>query len=436
MRHDFEGIEFYRSTFNLTTGDLVRVTEEPPTPRYAGYSSSADLDDIQDFIRHHIDERNGKRDYEGFRKRWEAKYGPRIWRRRSWSPSPETIDIKINEWCDFGCPYCYMNSKKTTKAEMSVERLTQILKSFNPLPYQIAFGGGEPTAHSDFVNVLKETRALNVVPNFTTAGHLFNDKIINAANDYCGGIAVTYHSFKGIRWFHDTYVNWRNNFRKQLNVHLIADAGVVENLNALREIMGDVGQINLVLLAYYPNVGRAKYDGLMDKETYNVRLPKALNDAIDAGMKISFSEGLIPYFISRPEIKVNTSMCMPQEGRFSCYIDVKGRIGSSSFDSDHMKKYDRAIPDSSFDYQRAWHQLDARNEPRGEPCYDCRFKNRCSNPSIHHYLICSYSNVNGGTSNLLPSWYDSMKMGIDPDEIINENDGREITAVTVNGKLP
>jgi hypothetical protein len=404
MEHNIGGVEIYRSTFNTVTGDIVRITEEPSCKRQ-GYSHSSDeWDRITDFIEKKLVD-NGM-EWKDSHKFLQKHFEGFVFRKLAWSPSPETIDIKIIGKCGFGCKYCYMDSKKNDTDIMSVESLVSILKAFNPLPYQVAYGGGEPCEHPDFVNLLKTTREIGVVPNYTTAGHIWKDEIIDATNEYCGGIALTYHAHKGINWFNETYLKWRNNIRaeKRINVHLIADKNVVTNIKALTHLMLEsVGKINLVLLAFYPDVGRASLTGLMPKTVYQDELPDAINAAIEAGMSVSYSEGLIPYFLSRPQIKVNTSLGIPQEGRFSCYIDTAGKMSNSSFSQENMTE----VKDGN--YQKAWHLLHTHYGPSGDSCYDCKYQNRCSTPNIHHYLICNFARHNGGTGNKVKSYWDIMR---------------------------
>ena len=66
-------------------------------------------------------------------------------------------------------------------------------------PYQVAIGGaGEPTLHPDFCEVLKTSRELDIMPNYTTNGMHLSDKILYATKEYCGGVAVSTH--KHLKW--------------------------------------------------------------------------------------------------------------------------------------------------------------------------------------------------------------------------------------------
>ena len=80
----------------------------------------------------------------------------------------------------------------------------KVLKYFgqmdsNQRPFQVAIGGGEPTEHPLFVDLLKAFKELDIEPNYTTNGMFmrFDDQsrenIINSTVKYCGGVAVSCH---------------------------------------------------------------------------------------------------------------------------------------------------------------------------------------------------------------------------------------------------
>lgn len=82
--------------------------------------------------------------------------------------TPELVDVKITDFCPFGCPYCYQGSTTQGQhASMSDIRLiTQSLESMEV--FEVAIGGGEPTMHPKFIEILQNFRRHNIVPNFTT----------------------------------------------------------------------------------------------------------------------------------------------------------------------------------------------------------------------------------------------------------------------------
>src|SRR5271165_4740309 len=94
MKNEFEGFDFYNSTFNLETGTLAREVEVPGNERYKHET----LIDV--IARGKYSTPNDFKKQASIDQRWHSQFGQRV---HAFSPSPETIDISITDWCDFGC---------------------------------------------------------------------------------------------------------------------------------------------------------------------------------------------------------------------------------------------------------------------------------------------------------------------------------------------
>ncbi len=353
---------------------------------------------IDGWFRHLSDKTTEKWDkIKSYKSHWEKSYS---WdRRRSFSPIPETVDIAINSWCNYGCTYCYTDAT-TRGVHAPIDLIENIIKGFDQPPYQVAYGGGSPTQHPDFIKILQRTRELGVVPNYTTEGQNLTDEILEATNSLCGGVALTFHAWRGLEIFAAALTRLQR-IKKQINIHIIADKEVVKNLEQIRSLKPQCGVLNLVLLAYYPDVGRSNLSGLMPKHIYMREFPDAVKRCLDDGHQVAFSEGLLPFFLSRPEIGVDTRMATPSEGRFSCYVDVQGYMSSSSFVEPWKGQYEddgKIIKaETVFDTpsQLMWNKLRYhRSDPFGARCDDCKFHKRCATPNEHHYFICKYAEHN------------------------------------------
>ena len=367
MEYSINEVRVYSSTFDEKTGAVVRIVDD------LGSDS------------------HGNRSYEleeAVRKRF-----PHRWRVIP-SPSPELCDISITDKCSFGCSYCYQDSKPNRKHGRK-DLVETVLKGFETVPYQIAIGGGEPTQHPDFPYILRKARELGTVPNYTTAGFKMTPEIVAATNEVCGGVAMTYHSFKGLNWFKEHYKKLRDQLKVKLNIHLIADKNVAMNLRALCNARDELGPLSIVLLAYYPDVGRAGLTDLMTRTVYMRSLPQAITYARNLAVDISFSEGLLPYFLSRPELGINTNFVMPSEGIFSCYIDPKGRMSLTSFLGPYGRygRYEKSPTVFDATSQDLWNDLGGSGySPSGEACLEgCRYSTQCSVPSDYHYFICAFA---------------------------------------------
>ena len=82
---------------------------------------------------------------------------------------PENIDIKINNRCDFGCPFCHEGSEKDGK----LSDLSSIIKNKKSFIYslqpgtEVAIGGGNIFESLDLFSFLKTLKDLGIIVNIT-----------------------------------------------------------------------------------------------------------------------------------------------------------------------------------------------------------------------------------------------------------------------------
>lgn len=87
---------------------------------------------------------------------------------------PESMDLKITNWCNMGCPMCHENSTPEGKHGniMNMPFIDTLL------PYtEIAIGGGDPLSHPHLVPFLKKLKSRNLIPNITVNQISFIDNI-------------------------------------------------------------------------------------------------------------------------------------------------------------------------------------------------------------------------------------------------------------------
>lgn len=81
---------------------------------------------------------------------------------------PETMDVKITNYCDMGCSWCHESS--TTKGKHGdLELLTEKLDELSPYT-ELAIGGGDPLSHPGAVKFINDNKFIN---NLTiNSGHI------------------------------------------------------------------------------------------------------------------------------------------------------------------------------------------------------------------------------------------------------------------------
>jgi len=246
---------------------------------------------------------------------------------------PEFYDIKITGKCNADplCKFCYMAS---TNDVPHYDNITGKLRTFfssipqEHLPYQIAYGGGEPTSHPDFAEAMRITKEeFDVCPNYTTNGMWVSgndcdpEEIINATKEYCGGVAVSCHPHLEYYW--QKAAREYSNCNIKLNFHIIISDK--ESINYFRKIYDEwKNDIDYFVLLPYGVQGRAVKKEI-DWDYLVEQLP-------EDHTKLAFGANFYPY-LKRGNHNIKVSLYPPEI--FSKFMDLKDmKIYPSSFSID------------------------------------------------------------------------------------------------------
>lgn len=282
------------------------------------------------------------------------------------SSVPELVDVKITDFCDYGCKFCYMGSTEEG-VHAPLSRIIEIADKFKELGvYEVALGGGETTSHPDFAKILNVFADRGISPNFTTYGTNWasNPVIVETIIDImsnkrmCVGIGVSVHTVRDLGKLETI----RNLFSETLKTHglktyhrpnLIAQTvvGVTPYSETQKIIEASLGS-NISLLALgYKTTGRGA--SFKEKKTADV---SGLLDSVSSYFKNSW--GPTEFYERKTTFSVDTSFIdqhrselvaagIPEclyaspEGAFSMYIDaVEGIMGPSSYSPERNQKLD------------------------------------------------------------------------------------------------
>lgn len=168
---------------------------------------------------------------------------------------PESIDVKITDYCDLACKYCHEQSTEYGK-HSELELLLSLVKGC-PAGVELAIGGGNPLSHPDIYEVFKELSAKGIIINLTVnQEHLLNDcyfhmlKCMIRENIIKGiGISISDNVYRVARQIDELYTRTNN-----LVFHVIAGINEISVLRDLREIKKDYK----VLILGYKEFGRGE----------------------------------------------------------------------------------------------------------------------------------------------------------------------------------
>ena len=86
---------------------------------------------------------------------------------------PENMDVKITNYCDIGCSFCYENSTASGKHGNILN--LDFIKSLKPFT-EMAIGGGDPMSHPQLMEFLVELKNQKVIANITVNQKTFELK--------------------------------------------------------------------------------------------------------------------------------------------------------------------------------------------------------------------------------------------------------------------
>ncbi len=251
--------------------------------------------------------------------------------------TPELVDLHITSYCPFGCSFCYQSStKKGIHADK--KQIFKIIRQLKKLGvFEIAIGGGEPTMHPDFAEILRYTRKQGIIPNFTTfsTAWLADQTILTAVADTVGGIGVSIHNLKDLNKFRKIQTTVLAKSARRLNTpktmaqHVLGSLPVTETAELFKTCIDNY--IPLLVLGY-KDVGFGSRVAPEDHASFPTILKLILEDA-DKWCQISVDTAILQQFPDLLKVlDVSPVLATSEEGKFSCYIDaVNGQMGPSSY---------------------------------------------------------------------------------------------------------
>lgn len=263
---------------------------------------------------------------------------------------PESIDLKITNRCDQGCPMCHEDS--TPEGDHGDILHLPFLDTMMPFS-EIAIGGGNPLAHPDLVQFLWQLKEKNLIANMTVhQTHFIQQQeriydLVQSGLIHGLGVSVKYADLTTLALLQ----NYENAVAHVIN-------GVIE-VNQLKKMYD--ADLKVLILGYKDfRRGATVHNALTDlrmQQLYDV-LPKL----VDHFQVISFDNLAIQQLepqrlLSEDEWR---EFYMGDDGQFTMYIDaVRQEYAMSSTGAERWPLLDDIKP--MFDHVRD-HALKLKGE--------------------------------------------------------------------------
>ncbi|MFU2330219.1 radical SAM protein [Pseudomonas sp. NFX98] len=213
-----------------------------------------------------------------------------------WSTSPRQVSIALTNVCDLHCAYCYAPKHK---ASLNTDQVLGWLKELDTGGcLGIGFGGGEPTLHSDFVDICKRVAGeTQLAVTFTTHGHRLTPQLverlkgsIHFARVSVDGVGRTYEEQRGKQFASLLRGMESIATLSPFGINVVVNEHTVADLDAISELAQNVGASELLLLPQQATTAVASMGGVVGQalqgwvSNYRGKVRLAVSEAGASGL--------------------------------------------------------------------------------------------------------------------------------------------------------
>ena len=257
--------------------------------------------------------------------------------------TPELVDVKITDYCGYGCSFCYQGSTKAGQ-HAPLERIEGIFDQLADMRvFEVAIGGGEPAHHPQFAEIIEAATARCLTFNFTAFGldWAANDRVMAAMKQNHGnGIGLSVHSRRDIVKVVRAEERLREKgiYGTQVMGQTVIGATPMTTIEATLDACVGAG-VPLLLLGFKETGRGVGYSKARASDTAVRRLLQkarsATQDSKKRGTPFTLSVDtafLDAYGHILDEMDVPHDLRTSPEGKFSMYVDaVNNTCGPSSY---------------------------------------------------------------------------------------------------------
>ena len=234
---------------------------------------------------------------------------------------PESIDVKITNKCDGGCPYCHEESTIDGR-EFDQVRALELLKGL-PSGTELAIGGGDPLSVEGIEGFLQELKDAGLIVNITVnAKHTrqYHDKILNLVNNsLIKGLGISYVSSVKVD---KELVTENTVFHLIMGVHRVWDIDKIKDL---------YGSTKVLILGFKQKGRGATYPQELISDNI-IEWNQWLGMAFTGAKVVSFDNLAIEQLGIKNRLDEETwnQFYMGDDGQFTMYLDLVERVYAKS----------------------------------------------------------------------------------------------------------
>lgn len=249
---------------------------------------------------------------------------------------PELVDLSITDYCDEGCGFCYRGST-TRGAHATMESIHALAYELHQRQvFEVAIGGGDPTLHPRFVEIISTFASNGISTAFTTRKLAWLKEMSTVLELAKNNVAFAYSAHKAsdvhdlARALADAGIESRSSGVKASVQYVVGSSEDAEDFENLL-VAAKEYKLPVTLLGY-KLTGRGQRFG----ERPNTRWLEIAYRVMTADKPYG-TIGIDTVLAERhgkelEQLGVPKKLMVPGEGRFSCFIDaVSMKMHRSSY---------------------------------------------------------------------------------------------------------
>lgn len=255
---------------------------------------------------------------------------------------PHLLDVGIMGHCAHGKSglclasgvQCYQNGLSNYQPNMKLDDFKKIVDECKGKTFQFALGGrGDPDQHENFEEILKYCKENYIIPNFTSSGLGFNERIVQLCKKYCGAVAISYYGTE----YTDRAIKMLVDAKVRTNIHyVLSNSSIDRAIDMLKNDKFPSGIEAVIFLLHKP-VGLGTSDNVLKYDDPRVREFFKLIDDMKFKFAIGFDSCSIPGILNFTEKIMESSLDTCEGARFSMYVTSDMKALPCSFDNQDLK---------------------------------------------------------------------------------------------------
>jgi radical SAM protein with 4Fe4S-binding SPASM domain len=259
---------------------------------------------------------------------------------------------------------------------MSYLDYQEIIRQVRGKVMQVALGGrGDPNKHQQFGDILKLTRANDIVPNYTTSGLKLTQDEVSLTVEYCGAVAVSWYRSKYTLKALDAFIS----AGATTNIHyVLSNSSIDEAIDRLKKnnFFGDgTNRINAVVFLIHKPVGLGDQSEVLRAEDPRVHeffdIVSNWQGNFSIGVDSCSTPGIVNFASSVRMDYLDTC----EGARFSAYITPDMIMTPCSFDQ--SAEYGVSLRDHTIEEAWASDKFKRFRDHLRTSCPSCQNRNEC-----------------------------------------------------------